>query len=150
MATEHLRRGEVQQRLGEAGWFAGLSPRLAEAVLDAGRQVSFSRGASMFEPQGDPGGIYGVISGGIVISLPGRHGVPAAGHIMRRGEWFGYGAVLFRKSRTLLAEANEPSVLLHVPLAQADAIRAGIPGADLAFTLLAAFGETAILMFSPT
>jgi CRP/FNR family transcriptional regulator, cyclic AMP receptor protein len=145
MAAEHLRRGEVQQRLVEAGWFSVIEPKLAEAVLDAGRQVSFARGASLFQPQGDPGGIYGVVSGGIVISLPGRHGFPAPGHIMRRGDWFGYGAVLFRKSRTLLAEANEPSVLLHVPLAQVDAIRASIPGADLAFTLLAAFGETAIL-----
>jgi CRP-like cAMP-binding protein len=145
MAAEHLRRGEVQQRLAEAGWFSVLEPRLAEAVLDAGRQVSFARGASMFQPEGDLGGIYGVISGGIVISLPGRDGFPAAGHIMRRGGWFGYGAVLYRKNRTLLAEANEPSVLLHVSLAQVDAIRTAFAGAEPAFTLLAAFGETAIL-----
>lgn len=145
MAVEPLRRGEMQRRLADRGWFAELDPKLAEAVLNAGRQVSFARGASIFQPQSDPGGIFGVITGGIVLSTLGRDGFPAAGHIMRRASWFGYGAVLFRHNRKLLAEANEPSVLLHVPLAQIDAIRAANPGADLAFRQLAAFGETAIL-----
>lgn len=145
MAAEHLRRGEVQQRLAGFGWFAELDRHLAEAVLDAGRQLALARGAPVFHPQGDPGGIFGVISGGVVISTVGRDGLSVAGHIMRRGAWFGSGAVLFRLNRTLLAEANEPSLLLHVPLAQIEGIRAAFPGADLAFRLLAAYGETAIL-----
>jgi CRP-like cAMP-binding protein len=111
-----MKRNEARQRLASRGWFSELEPSLATAVLDAGRTVPLRRGDALFRPGDDPGGIYGVVDGGIVLSTTGHDGLAAAGHIMRRGAWFGYGSVTFRQKRTLMAEANEPSTILHVPL----------------------------------
>jgi CRP/FNR family cyclic AMP-dependent transcriptional regulator len=144
MAGVLMRRGEVQERLSDRGWFSDIDPALAEAVLDGGRLVSVDRGKPLFRPEDDPGGVYGVVAGGMVMFTTGHDGAPRAEHIMRRGAWFGYGAVLFRHNRTRLAEANEPSVLFHVSLAQLDALRLAFPNADLALRLLAAHGEMAL------
>jgi CRP/FNR family transcriptional regulator, cyclic AMP receptor protein len=139
-----MQRGEVHERMADRGWFADLDHVLANAVLDCGRLVSVNRGEPLFRPENDPGGIYGVVAGGMLMFTTGHDGSLRAEHIMRRGAWFGYGAVLFRHNRTRLAEANEPSLLLHVPLAQLDGLRQSIPSADLALRLLAAHGEMAL------
>jgi CRP-like cAMP-binding protein len=140
-----MRRIDLQERLSDWGWFGDLDPPLAEAVLDGGRLVSIDRGKPLFRQEDDPGGIYGVVAGGMVMFTTGHDGAPRAEHIMRRGAWLGYGAVLFRHNRARLAEANEPSLLIHVPLAQLDGLRLAFPTADLALRLLAAQGEMALL-----
>lgn len=139
-----MKRSEARQRLASRGWFAQLEPALAGAVFDAGRITALPRATSLFRPGDEPGGIYGVADGGIVISTTGRDGLPASGHIMRRGAWFGYGSVTFRQKRTLMAEANEPSTILHVPLSRLDGLRAEHPALGPALALLAAHGETAL------
>lgn len=140
-----MKRSEVHRRLASRGWFAQLEPRLATAVFDAGRITALTRVAALFRPDNEPGGIYGVVDGGMVISTIGRDGLPAAGHIMRRGAWFGYGSVTFRRKRILMAEANEPSMILHVPLSRIDGLRAEHPALSPALALLAAHGETELL-----
>jgi CRP/FNR family transcriptional regulator, cyclic AMP receptor protein len=140
-----MKRSEARQRLASRGWFAQLEPALATAVFDAGRIVALERGAALFRPGDEPGGIYGVVDGGMVISTTGRDGLPAAGHIMRRGAWFGYGSVTFRQKRTLMAEANEPSTILHVPLSRLEGLRIEYPSLGPAAAHLAAHGETAML-----
>jgi CRP/FNR family transcriptional regulator, cyclic AMP receptor protein len=140
-----MKRSEACQRLASRGWLSELEPALATAIFDAGRIVALTRGAALFRPGDDPGGIYGVVDGGIIISTTGRDGFPASGHIMRRGAWFGYGSVSFRQKRTLMAEANEPSTILCVPLSRIEGLRSKHPSLAPAVALLAAHGETALL-----
>jgi len=140
-----MKRNDASQKLGRRGWFALLEPALARAVFDAGRITVLDRGAVLFRPGDDPGGIYGVVDGGIVISATGHDGLPAAGHILRRGAWFGYGSVTVRRKRTLLAEANEASTILHIPLSRLDGLRAEHPSLGPALAGLAAHGEVALV-----
>jgi CRP-like cAMP-binding protein len=140
-----MKRGELRQRLAERGWFASLDQGLAAAILDAGRASAVARGEALYHPEDDPGGIYGVVSGGILLSAGGRGGVPVPWHIMRNGGWFGDGSVTARQKRWLMAEACEESVLLHLPLAEVERLRAAFPGASQAYARLAAEGEALFL-----
>jgi hypothetical protein len=79
-----MKRNEARQRLASRGWFSELEPSLATAVLDAGRTVPLRRGDALFRPGDDPGGIYGVVDGGIVLSTTGHDGLAAPGSAMGR------------------------------------------------------------------
>jgi CRP-like cAMP-binding protein len=122
------------------GWLAGIDPALASSVVAAGRLVQISRGASLYYPGDVAGGMYGVVSGGIVIAPVGRDGLPVAGHILRRCEWFGYGSLLDTQTRSLVATAYEPSVVLHVPVSEVDRLRAEFPASARSFGRLAVLG----------
>jgi CRP-like cAMP-binding protein len=136
-----MQRREAYRILSSRGWLAEIDPALAAAVLDAGRLLALRRGEAVFRPDDAPGGMYGVIEGGILLSTLGRDGLPAAGHIARRCHWFGYGSALIRQRRVLLAAANEPSVILQVPASEFERLRAEFPTAGQAFGKLATLGE---------
>jgi CRP/FNR family transcriptional regulator, cyclic AMP receptor protein len=132
-----MRRDDVVHALTSSGWLRDVDPALARAILDAGRVVSLARGDVLFRPEDEPGGMFGVAAGGILLSMTSRAGLPVPFHIVRRYSWFGFGAVLTRQVRTLRAEANEPSHLLQVPLAEAERLRASFPESRRAFSGLA-------------
>ena len=78
-----MRRGELLKILNGRGWFAGCDPAFRDAVIEAGRLLRFRRGEALYQPGDGPGGMFGVTEGGIVLSIPGRNGVPTAAHIAR-------------------------------------------------------------------
>jgi CRP/FNR family cyclic AMP-dependent transcriptional regulator len=140
-----MRRGEVHRILASRGWLADIDPALASAVVDAGRLIEFRRGDALYHPGDEPGGMYGVAEGGILLSTVGRDGLPVAGHIIRRCTWFGYGSVLDRQRRKLIPTANEASLVLYVPLGELERLRAAFPSASRAFGQLATRGEALYL-----
>lgn len=140
-----MRRTEVQKILTSRGWLAEIDPALANAVVQAGRTISLSKGDSLYRPEDNPGGMYGVVSGGMLMATQGRDGLPLPGHIARRCHWFGYGSVLEKQRRTMIMMANEPTVLLHVPLAELERLRAEHPAANRAYGKLATLGEALYL-----
>ncbi|MCU0733578.1 MAG: Crp/Fnr family transcriptional regulator [Hyphomonas sp.] len=136
-----MRKRTLHEILTGKGWLADVEPALARAIIDAGRSVELRRGDSLYHPGDHPGGMYGVVEGGVVISALGRDGLPVAGHIHRRCGWFGYGSFLERQERALISSANEPSVVLHVPLSELDRLLGSSPVAWTAFGRLATRGE---------
>lgn len=136
-----MQRREAHRILASRGWLAEIEPALAGRVLDAGRILALRRGEAVFRPDDEPGGMYGVVEGGILLSTLGRDSMPFPGHIARRCHWFGYGSALVRQRRVLLTAANEPSVILHVPASEFDRLRAQFPTAGQAFGKLATLGE---------
>jgi CRP/FNR family transcriptional regulator, cyclic AMP receptor protein len=140
-----MRRRELHRILASRGWLAEVDPALAAAVSDAGRLIEARRGEALYHPGDEPGGMYGVAEGGIVLSTFGRDGLPVPGHIMRRCTWFGYGSVLDRQRRALIPTANEPSLVLHVPLGELERLRDAFPSAGRAFGKLAMLGEALYL-----
>jgi CRP-like cAMP-binding protein len=140
-----MRHSEAGRILLRRGWLAEIDPALAAAVLQAGRTLLLRKGDGLYNPEDNPGGMYGVVSGGMLMATEGRDGLPLAGHIARRCHWFGYGSVLDRQRRSMIISANEPTVLLHVPLAELERLRAEQPGANRAFGKLATLGEALYL-----
>lgn len=135
-----MRRAEVNRILLSRGWLAEIDPALAAAVVEAGRIITLRRGEAVYHPGDEPGGMYGVAEGGILLSTVGRDGLPVAGHIMRRCTWFGYGSVLDRQRRKLIPTANEASTVLNVPLSELERLRASFPSASRAIGQLAMRG----------
>ena len=140
-----MRRSEVHRILAGRGWLAGIDPALAAAVIEAGRVIELRRGEALYHPGDEPGGMYGVAEGGIVLSTMGRNGLPVAGHIVRPCSWFGYASVFDRQRRMLIPAANEASLVLNVSLGEMERLRDSFPSAGRAFGQLAMRGEAVYL-----
>lgn len=140
-----MRRSEIREILTSRGWLAEIDPALASAVVEAGRIVTLRKGETVYRPEDSPGGMYAVVEGGILMSTFGRDGMPLPGHIARRCHWFGYGSVLDKQRRSMTTVANEPSVVLHVPLAEFERLREAFPTAARAYGKLATLGEALYL-----
>lgn len=140
-----MRRSEIQKILTSRGWLAEIDPALAVAVVQAGRTLALRKGEPLYNPEDNPGGMYGVVAGGILMATQGRDGLPLPGHIARCCHWFGYGSVLEKQRRSMIISANEPTVLLHVPLAELERLRAEFPTANRAYGKLATLGEALYL-----
>jgi CRP-like cAMP-binding protein len=123
------------------GWLSEIDRDLAVAILQAGRRIELRKGDGVYYTGDDPGGMYGVVDGGIVLSMMGRNGLPVPAHIMRACNWFGYASIFDRQRRRLIPEANETSQVLHVPLAEIERLRMAFPHANGSFGKLAIFGE---------
>lgn len=96
------------------GWLAGQPEAFAAEVLARGRLRHFRRGDLVYREGEAPGGIYGVVTGGIGIvgARAGRQ--PVLAHIQRAGAWFGEGPWLTGTGRAMTFRATEPSSLLFV------------------------------------
>jgi CRP/FNR family cyclic AMP-dependent transcriptional regulator len=140
-----MRRSDIHAVLTSRGWLAEIDASLAAAVVQAGRTVALGKGDPLYGPEDNPGGMYGVVSGGMLMATQGRDGLPLPGHIARRCHWFGYGSVLEKQRRTMIMTANEATVLLHVPLAELERLRAEHPAANRAYGKLATLGEALYL-----
>lgn len=140
-----MRRSEVHDILTSRGWLAEIDPALAAAPVRAGRMLGLRKGERLYEPEDNPGGMFGVVAGGMLMATQGRDGLPLPGHVARRCHGFGYGSVLEKQRRSMIMSANEPTVLLHVPLAEPERLRAEFPAANRAYGKLATRGEALYL-----
>lgn len=140
-----MRRSDIHSILTSRGWLAEIDPALAAAVVEVGRTLTLRKGERLYSPEDNPGGMFGVVAGGMLMATQGRDGLPLPGHIARRCHWFGYGSVLEKQRRSMIMSANEPTVLLHVPLADLERLRVEFPSANRAYGKLATLGEALYL-----
>jgi len=110
-----------------AGWLADRPPDVRAEVLGRCRLLQPKPGSFLRLSGDDPGGIYGVASGGIGIQLPLAAEGQALVHVARRGTWFGYGLARTNGPWPMSYPVMEPSVLLHLPLPDLREIRATKP-----------------------
>lgn len=106
----------LEKLFGGRGWLSGTPASFREMVLKLGRQISVPRGQRIFAYGDQPGGTYGVISGGVGMEACSDHHQIRLGHVVRAGDWMGHGSVLGHATRSLGCWAIEDSVLLYVPL----------------------------------
>jgi CRP-like cAMP-binding protein len=105
------------------GWLSLQPQAFRRQLLHMARTMTVSRGDWVFSIDDAPGGIYGVISGGIGIEGAGPFHMLRLGHVLRAGSWFGHHPILqpgARRSQGM--RAMEDSSLLHVPLAPLESL----------------------------
>lgn len=95
--------------------------------LAAARPLTVPRGAPVYVAGDGPGGIYGVVSGGIGVEGSTAQLGPRLGHVLRAGDWFGEGPALRGGQRRLGHRAMEDSRLLTVPLPVLQQLQAADP-----------------------
>jgi CRP/FNR family transcriptional regulator, cyclic AMP receptor protein len=114
---------EMEMVFARRGWLSLQPPAFRRRVIEMGRQVTVKRGAPVFHAGDAPGGVYGIVSGGVSVFGGARWQVPALAHVERAGDWFGHGPILSSEARSLSFVAAEPTLLLQVPL---DPLRAAL------------------------
>ena len=122
--------GRLEQRISSealeelfcrSGWLAEASPELRARLFSSACPLRYGKGERVFARGDNPGGMYGVISGGIGLEASARGHPLRLGHVVRRSGWFGEGPALAGAQRFLGAVAVEDSLLVHLPLALLEA-----------------------------
>jgi CRP/FNR family cyclic AMP-dependent transcriptional regulator len=101
--------------LGQAGWFAELSPELQAALGGLARLRRVERGATLYHVGDRPDGLYGLVDGAIDIAIPGEQGLDFTVHRAETGFWIGDLALLSDAPRLVTLRAATPATLVHLP-----------------------------------
>jgi CRP-like cAMP-binding protein len=118
------------------GWLSQTPPEFHRAVLDRCRLQAFKTGQSIYMAGDPPGGMYGLVSGGLGVSIaPGERG-PYFAHLGRPGTWFGEAAAILRQPRRVGLTATRDAELLYLPIDKIDEIVAGDSNAWRLFALV--------------
>jgi CRP/FNR family transcriptional regulator, cyclic AMP receptor protein len=110
-------QAELVAVFARRGWLASQPADFRELVVSKGRVLEFSQGSPIYHEGSAAGGIFGLVSGGVGLSVGYPHLAPRTAHILRTGDWFGSGPILRGGNRSMGFTAIEPSRLLAVELA---------------------------------
>lgn len=108
--------------LHAGGWLADTPETFRAAVLSRCLLRRYGRGEPLYHAGDPPGGLYGLIEGGIAIEIQPDGRVPHIGTFARPGFWIGEVSVLARRPRVIGVRSTRKSLIAHLPLVQWDAI----------------------------
>jgi CRP/FNR family transcriptional regulator, cyclic AMP receptor protein len=118
------------------GWLGHTPLSFRRAVLDRCLREQFKAGTQVYSIGDEPGGMYGIVRGGLGVSIaPGERG-PYIAHFAMPGTWFGEAAAITRQARRVGLTATRDSELLHLPLYAIDEIVRQDPSAWRFFALV--------------
>jgi CRP/FNR family transcriptional regulator, cyclic AMP receptor protein len=118
------------------GWLGQTPLPFRRSVLDRCVQEHFKAGAQIYSIGDEPGGMFGILSGGLGVSIaPGERG-PYIAHFAMPGTWFGEGSAITRQPRRIGLTATRDCELLHLPLHAIDEIVGRDPSAWRLFALV--------------
>jgi CRP/FNR family transcriptional regulator, cyclic AMP receptor protein len=120
-------RADAEKRILRRGWLAAQATALQSAILRKARLVSCPAGDFLFHVGDGPGGVYGVLQGGVGVHVPSIIGEVPLTHVLRTGTWFGYGPLLSGQKRSLTFSLLEPTDLFYVPLTALEDIQRSHP-----------------------
>lgn len=98
------------------GWLSRTPERFQRAVLDLSQIRIFKKGEVLFRAGDPPGGLYGLVSGGLSIEIAPSERGPYVGGFATPGSWYGEGSVITGQPRRVSLVATRDSQLLHLPL----------------------------------
>jgi CRP/FNR family transcriptional regulator, cyclic AMP receptor protein len=118
------------------GWLRQTPALFQRAVLDRCLLERFEAGKSVYSVGDEPGGLFGIVSGCLGISLaPGEQG-PYTAHFATPGSWFGQASAFTRQPRRIGLTATRDTELLHLSLRAIDEIVRRDPSAWRLFGLI--------------
>lgn len=98
------------------GWLSRMPESFQRDVLDRCRLQRFKAGEFVYVIGDPPGGMFGLVAGGLSISVAPRQRGPYFAHSARPGSWFGEAAALTGQPRRVGLMATRATRLLHLPL----------------------------------
>ena len=97
------------------GWLSHTPASFQNSVLERCTLQHFGQGKTIYSIGDPPGGMFGLIRGGLAISVaPGERGSYVA-HFARPGAWFGEAAAITGQSRRIGLTATRDTDLLNLP-----------------------------------
>lgn len=113
--------------MGEQGWLPLLPEAFRSEVLRRSVLLHFAAGEPVFHLEDPPGGIYGLVSGTVSVSLAPAGATPRLILLGVPGHWTGEGCFLTRKPRKAELRAVVETTMLHLPLDAMDQMAARDP-----------------------
>lgn len=107
---------ECETIVRSRGWLSLHPEAFQSALLQRAKLRTFAAEETVHLAGAEVGGMFGAVSGGFRVHLPGRGSYYFLAHILRAGAWFGHGPVNSGRPRTMGFVAAEPSVAFHIPL----------------------------------
>jgi CRP/FNR family transcriptional regulator, cyclic AMP receptor protein len=107
---------EAHEIVSRDGWLSRTPPTFQRIVLDRSQLQTFETGAPVYALGDPPGGMYGLVSGGLGITIAPNEIGPYFAHFARPGTWFGEAAALTGQPRRIGLMATRETQLLHLPL----------------------------------
>jgi CRP/FNR family transcriptional regulator, cyclic AMP receptor protein len=135
-ALRQLVLDKAHQIVLNKGWLRDTPAPFRRAVLERCRLEQFAHGEPVYSLGDEPGGMYGIVTGCLGISVAPEEQGPYVAHFATPGTWFGEAAAFTRQSRRVGLTASRDSELLHLPLHAIDEIVGRDPGAWRYFGLV--------------
>jgi len=118
------------------GWLSLTPASFQRDVLNRCFLVRFEAGESIYVVGDPPGGMFGLVSGGVSVSIaPGERG-PYFAHFAQPGTWMGEAAAITGQPRRVGVSATREAELLHLPLQEIHEIVDRNPEAWRLFALI--------------
>lgn len=118
------------------GWLSLTPPSFQRDVLDRCFLVRVEAGEFIYVVGDPPGGMFGLVSGGVSVSIaPGERG-PYFAHFAQPGTWMGEAAAITGQPRRVGLSATRDTELLHLPLQEIHEIVGKNPEAWRLFALI--------------
>ena len=118
------------------GWLSLTPASFQRDVLNRCFLVRFEAGESIYVVGDPPGGMFGLVSGGVSVSIaPGERG-PYFAHFAQPGTWMGEAAAITGQPRRVGLSATREAELLHLPLQEIHEIVDRNPEAWRLFALI--------------
>lgn len=128
---------DAKAQLARAGWLSQTPEPFRTNVLNRCRLQRIEAGERVYGLDDPPGGIYGIASGSVAITMAPQERGPYFAHVMGIGSWFGLAAAMHKQSRVVGMTATRPSSLLLPPMAEFDSLVAENPASWRFFTAMA-------------
>jgi len=98
------------------GWLSETPPLFQGEVLDRCHLQHFAAGETIYSIGDPPGGMFGLVSGRLNISIAPNERGPYFTHVAWPGSWFGEAPAITGQPRRVGLAAARESVVLHLPL----------------------------------
>jgi len=115
-------RDAICEIVRRKGWLSRTPASFQRAVLDRCRLEKFKVGTPIYSIGDEPGGIFGIVSGCLGISVVPRELGPYIAYFATPGAWFGQASAFTRGPRRVGLTATRDAALLHLPLRAIDEI----------------------------
>lgn len=131
---ELISSSKARDVLSSTGWLARQSQAFRADVFQRASLVQYAAGEVVYL-MGDPlGGIYGVVSGAVVVMLAPPKATPQPMHVITAGGWIGEGPFLSREPRRAGLRAATDTQALYLPLDAMDQMASQDPTVIRRFT----------------
>jgi CRP/FNR family transcriptional regulator, cyclic AMP receptor protein len=127
---------EAREIVLEAGWLSLTPPPFQRSVLERCQLQTFTTGDAIYALGDPPGGMFGLVSGGLGITIAPNEIGPYFAHFARPGTWFGEAAAITGQPRRIGLMATRETELLHLPLHAIHEIVGKDPSAWRLFALI--------------
>jgi CRP/FNR family transcriptional regulator, cyclic AMP receptor protein len=129
------------------GWLSHTPPSFRRAVLDRCVLQKVEADATIYASGDPPGGMYGLVSGALKVSVAQGERGPYFAHFFGPGDWFGEGPAISGRSRIVGLCAARDSELLHLSLRSVDDILREQPASWRLFSALT-LGKLEVAMWA--